>query len=96
MEKENLDDNGMIKVAKGNVYLIKEVNYTEYKSIFEWECLEVSDTSYKFIDKITERVFWVEKDRFYRDTFGPRGYHVFECIFDLKKQQEENIKNIIK
>ena len=69
-----------------NVYLIKEVNHTSYTSIFEWECLEISQKAVKFKDNISERVFWVEKTEFRNTEFGSNGYFVFECIYDKQKE----------
>jgi len=94
MRKE-LDEQGKIKIIPKNVYLIKNVNYTEYKNIYEWECIAESETSYKFSDKLLDRVFWIEKDNFYSSAFGPRGYHVFECIYDHKDEQARVLKMLV-
>ncbi|MEK6829861.1 MAG: hypothetical protein AABY15_07110 [Nanoarchaeota archaeon] len=75
-----------IELKINNVYLIKEVNHSSYKSLFEWECLEVSQLAVKFKDRISDRVFWVEKCEFHNNEFGPDGYFVFECIYDKQKE----------
>lgn len=93
-EKPKIDELGRIIVNPGNVYLIKSVNYSEYKTIYEWECLSKSETSLKFIDKITERVFWVENTNFHNSSFGQNGYHVFECIYDKREEHRELLKQL--
>jgi len=95
MEERKIDELGRIIIVPGNVYLIKGVNYTEYKNIYEWECLSSSESAYKFIDKITERVFWVENTNFHNSSFGRSGYHVFECIYDKREEYKKKIKQII-
>lgn len=94
-EESNIDELGRIIVVPGNVYLIKDVNYSEYKNIYEWECLSKSETSYKFLDKITNRVFWVEDTKFHEKSFGQNGYHVFECIYDKREEHKRLIKQLI-
>ncbi len=93
-EESNIDELGRIIIVPGNVYLIKDVNYTEYKNIYEWECLSSSENAYKFLDKITERVFWVENTRFHEKSFGHSGYHVFECIYDKREEHKRLLEQL--
>lgn len=93
-EEAKIDELGRIIVVPGNVYLIKDVNYSEYKNIYEWECLSKSDNAYKFLDKITERIFWVENTKFHSNSFGQNGYHVFECIYDKREEFNKMIKRL--
>lgn len=74
-----------IEIKSKNIYLIKEVNYTEFKSLYEWECLQVSQNAYKFKDLISERVFWIEKENIKSSTFGQGGFFIVECLFDFQE-----------
>lgn len=95
MKKEpKIDELGRINIIQGNVYLIKDVNYTDYTNIYEWECLYKSETSYKFLDKITDRIFWIENTKFHSKSFGQSGYHTFECIYDKREEQARILKQL--
>ncbi len=72
-EEQKTDALGRINIVQGNVYLIKDVNYSEHKNIYEWECLSKSNTAYKFLDKINERIFWVENTKFHEKSYGNDG-----------------------
>jgi hypothetical protein len=97
MKKDvKLDELGRIMIIPKNIYLIKDVNYSEYTSIYEWECLAESEQAYKFLDKIQERIFWVEKNKFHDKAFGRGGYFVFECIYDQKEEQKRLIEQLTK
>jgi len=76
-----------IIIKPNNTYLIKQANYSSYKSIFEWECIGISKTSYKFKDKINCEEFWLEKSEFKNTSFSQNGYYVLECIFDSEKRK---------
>lgn len=87
--------NDKIEIVPKNVYLIKDVNYSEYKNIYEWECISKSETAYKFLDKITERIFWIENNRFHDKSFGDSGYHVFECIHNHMEEQARILRQVM-
>lgn len=85
-----------IEIVPKNVYLVKDVNYSDYKNIYEWECLFNSQTAYKFCDKITNRVFWIEKSDFRDNPFGNSGYYTFECIHDQWEERKRLLEQLTK
>jgi len=89
---KKLNDDGKIEIRPNNIYLVKSVNYTEFKNVFEWECIAETKCAYKFCDKIQERVFWVEKTKFHSSAFGQGGYHVFDIVHDECEETKKNFR----
>lgn len=71
-----------MEMKVGNRYLCEEVNYSShYHQIVEFACLEISGTSIKVKNLITEHIGWKDKSEFQNESnFGYKGYFIKEDL----------------
>lgn len=70
-------------MKKGCRYLCERLSYTTPPRIYEFVCLEISETSYKLKNNITKEILWFDKILFTAESaygHSDNGYYIKECL----------------